>query len=277
MDGLSRVPFGATPTDRERIARLERQVLHERMARIEAEAIAEKGLRDLYESKQRVSLLQKITEIANKSNDVRESIAAALAEMCCALGYDFGNAYLIDGQEKVHGCDAWFAEDEKELADLIRVSREAVFDRGKGLPGSVLADDHIVWTRDLYSISGCHRAEQADMSGMTSAFAMPVRVESEIVAVLECFARKPIVPCAELEWVMNQIGTQLGRVVERQRAWALLQTARHDVLTGLPNRAILAERSSAAFAALPADMGGLAMLVIDLNGFKAVNDRYGHH
>ncbi|WP_172799845.1 bifunctional diguanylate cyclase/phosphodiesterase [Croceicoccus bisphenolivorans] len=271
-------PFGQPPDNTERIARLERQVLRERMARIEAEAIAEKGLRDLYESKQRISLLQKITDIANKSNEVHTSLVSALAEICCTLGYDFGNAYLIEGaQQSACACEAWFAEDETDLALLVAASGNASFDRGKGLPGTVLETGRMVWTRDLDSIPGCTRAQQADACGMTSACAFPVRVETEIVAVLEFFARKPIVESPELTWAMQQIGTQLGRVVERQRAWALLQTARHDVLTGLPNRAILAERSAAAFAALPPDGKGLAMVVLDLNGFKAVNDRYGHH
>ncbi|WP_144096600.1 EAL domain-containing protein [Croceicoccus sediminis] len=260
-----------------RIARLERQVLRERMARIEAEAIAEKGLRDLFESTRRISLLQKITEIANSSNEVNASIKAALDEVCCTLGYDFGNAFMLDGENRICACDTWFVQEPQDFARLVAVSRKAEFEVGQGLPGKVVASGDIVWTRDLYSISGCTRGKEADACGLASACAFPVRVENEIVAVLEFFARKPVHETKELSWLMNQIGTQLGRVMERQRAWSLLQTARHDTLTGLPNRAILADRAQAVFASLPPDKSGMAMLVLDLNGFKAVNDRHGHH
>jgi hypothetical protein len=45
-----------------RLARAERRVVRERAARMEAEAIAEQGLRRLYESQQRLLLLQRITD-----------------------------------------------------------------------------------------------------------------------------------------------------------------------------------------------------------------------
>ncbi|WP_225899851.1 EAL domain-containing protein [Croceicoccus gelatinilyticus] len=269
--------FGEATDTEARIARLERQVLRERMARIEAESIAEKGLRDLFESTQRISLLQKITDIANSSNEVNASIRAALEEICCTLGYDFGNGYLLDGEGRICACDTWFVQEPQDFARLVAVSRKAEFEVGNGLPGKVVAKGDIVWTRELYSITGCTRAKEAEACGLASACAFPVRVENEIVAVLEFFTRKPVHETKELSWLMNQIGTQLGRVMERQRAWSLLQTARHDTLTGLPNRAILADRAHAVFASLPADNTGMAMIVLDLNGFKAVNDRHGHH
>lgn len=51
--------------------------------------------------------------------------------------------------------------------------------------------------------------------------------------------------------------------------------ARHDPLTGLPNRLQLVETVTAAVAtAEPADRIGLGF--VDLDGFKAVNDTYGH-
>lgn len=47
-------------------------------------------------------------------------------------------------------------------------------------------------------------------------------------------------------------------------------------VTGLPNRRALEERLDLAFAALRQQPGQLTLLFCDLNGFKQVNDRYGH-
>jgi len=53
--------------------------------------------------------------------------------------------------------------------------------------------------------------------------------------------------------------------------------ALHDPLTGLPNRSLFAERLSAAITDAQAGGHQLALMVADLNGFKAVNDTLGHH
>jgi diguanylate cyclase len=58
--------------------------------------------------------------------------------------------------------------------------------------------------------------------------------------------------------------------IERLEAkHALARQASHDFLTGLPNRA-------AFLSALQAAKGNVAIVAIDLDGFKPVNDRYGH-
>jgi diguanylate cyclase (GGDEF)-like protein/PAS domain S-box-containing protein len=56
----------------------------------------------------------------------------------------------------------------------------------------------------------------------------------------------------------------------------LAHQALHDHLTGLPNRVLLEERLERAMAAAKRHRRGLAILFIDLDGFKAVNDTHGH-
>ncbi len=52
--------------------------------------------------------------------------------------------------------------------------------------------------------------------------------------------------------------------------------ARHDALTGLPNRALFLDRLHSVLDKRGQDGGGLIVLFIDLDGFKAVNDGFGH-
>ncbi|HZQ34510.1 MAG TPA: diguanylate cyclase [Dehalococcoidia bacterium] len=66
-------------------------------------------------------------------------------------------------------------------------------------------------------------------------------------------------------------------ITERKQAeLELAHRAFHDPLTGLPNRSLLLDRLDQALAQLPRRGAGLALLFIDLDGFKDVNDLCGH-
>jgi len=56
----------------------------------------------------------------------------------------------------------------------------------------------------------------------------------------------------------------------------LERIAHYDALTGLPNRLLLADRMIQAMAQAPRRGMHVAIAYLDLDGFKAVNDRYGH-
>jgi diguanylate cyclase (GGDEF)-like protein/PAS domain S-box-containing protein len=75
-----------------------------------------------------------------------------------------------------------------------------------------------------------------------------------------------------------QVRVAVGHeVTELRRAERELEhRADHDALTGLPNRHRMERELRQAVAQAAQDGGGLAVLYIDLDGFKAVNDRGGH-
>jgi len=64
--------------------------------------------------------------------------------------------------------------------------------------------------------------------------------------------------------------------VRKQAEAKLRETATHDGLTGLPNRNLLMDRIESAMAHARRNQTIVALLFIDLDGFKAVNDTLGH-
>jgi diguanylate cyclase (GGDEF)-like protein len=75
----------------------------------------------------------------------------------------------------------------------------------------------------------------------------------------------------------NCIGISLEDVTRRERlAESFRHQALHDQLTGLPNRAHLHTRLDAALVESEQTGSGVALLVVDLDQFKEVNDALGH-
>lgn len=70
--------------------------------------------------------------------------------------------------------------------------------------------------------------------------------------------------------VMHDITT---RKEDEDRTWKL---ANYDPLTGLPNRLLFADRLSQAVGRAQRAGGRFALLYLDLDGFKPINDRWGH-
>ncbi len=77
--------------------------------------------------------------------------------------------------------------------------------------------------------------------------------------------------------LLQCVATHHAMAIERHRAAELLvHAARHDLLTGLPNRLLLGERLQTALVRARQDGAHLSVLYIDLDQFKEVNDRRGH-
>ncbi|MCU1351549.1 MAG: diguanylate cyclase/phosphodiesterase with sensor(s) [Acidimicrobiales bacterium] len=63
---------------------------------------------------------------------------------------------------------------------------------------------------------------------------------------------------------------------EREASAELRRRATHDPLTGMPNRALLHDRLAFALARMRRNGGSVGVLYLDLDGFKPVNDQFGH-
>jgi diguanylate cyclase (GGDEF)-like protein len=265
------------PHDQLRIARLERRLARERAARHEAETISERATRELYDKQQRLLVLGQVVKAANEATSVERALETALGAICRHCAWPIGHAWLLAPDGQLEPTGLW-AGDRERFAAFRSATDGLRLSAGMGLPGRVLTQRHAVWLLDFAKVIELPRARDAADDGLHTAIGFPLLVGRDVVGVLEFFTERVLEPDAELIDLMAKVGTELGRVVERQQAAEQLQhQATHDSLTGLPNRVLIRDelRRALSRAARRAD-GGAAVFFVDLDGFKSVNDTLGH-
>jgi two-component system, sensor histidine kinase and response regulator len=204
----------------EETLKLKRRSERDRRARLEAEAIAERGLRELYEKKLQIELLGNIAVAASESTCVEDALRFALAGICQTTGWKLSHAYYVhsvaEGKRLV-STGIWYGSDTECTQAFQTTSEATEFDPGIELPGRVLSSGRPALILDLSQHPDFPRAEVASTAGIRAGFAFPVVAGSDLVAVLEFFAGAELAPDGSFLQLMAQIGTVLGRAVERSR------------------------------------------------------------
>jgi two-component system cell cycle response regulator len=90
------------------------------------------------------------------------------------------------------------------------------------------------------------------------------------------FISKPFDVDEALMRIRNMLEIRLLHEDARSAATTLEILAQQDPLTGLANRRLLSKRISAAVANARRTKSAMALIYLDLDGFKAVNDNFGH-
>jgi diguanylate cyclase (GGDEF)-like protein/PAS domain S-box-containing protein len=75
---------------------------------------------------------------------------------------------------------------------------------------------------------------------------------------------------------INYVAMSTDITLMKEHQGQLERNAHYDILTSLPNRVLLADRLSQAMLQCTRHEQSLAVVFLDLDGFKAINDAYGH-
>jgi diguanylate cyclase (GGDEF)-like protein/PAS domain S-box-containing protein len=192
------------------------------------------------ESEQRFAAEHAVARAVAESTTLDEAAARIVRIVCDTVGWESGEVWLLD----------------REQGLLSSASVEGA--RATGLA----------------ELSRARRAPTWDAVGV---YAVPVTLGQTVLGVLEFSSPGLREPDEDLGGTLGVIASQFAQFIERKRSEeALRHQALHDALTGLPNRTLFHDRFRQALELARRGGQPLALLVMDLDSFKDVNDTLGH-
>jgi diguanylate cyclase (GGDEF)-like protein len=226
------------------------------------------------ESEHRAALLATVAEAARSmstldSHRLLETVVGAAV----AAGFDAAELCLFDDaagtwEQVYHQGISVDGYETRQPADV------GLAGRVRRTRRTVVEHDYAAWDEGVDAVRD---------AGFRGTVASPVWSAGELAGVLIAGQRSAGVRPSEVECI-DLLAAQAGAALVVARRFAERQTfeqelrhqATHDPLTGLPNRTLLVDRIEHALA-----IGGRrdvtpAVLFVDLDGFKTINDSLGH-
>jgi len=231
-------------------------------------------------AEQRQDLENAVTLLLADAHSLEEVMPRVIQTICQSLKFAYGARWVVDKNAQLLRCaETWCIPDHKvEAFRIASAARAEAPGRTGGLNRRVWASSTPYWMSNVTRDATLLRRDLALEAGLQHAFAFPILVGGEFYGVMEFFGHGARVRDERIVEISHTVGSQIGQFIARKQAEAHLQFfASHDPLTGLFNRGMFNRRLQQALAQAQRFERTLAILFIDLDGFKLVNDTLGHN
>jgi len=165
------------------------------------------------------------------------------------------------------------------VRDLSRIITrgDANADMRPGLVMQTYAQQKPIVVNDVEVDERVELRKQVLAAGFRSIVALPLLQSNKAIAVFVIYAREKHFFDQEAMCLLNELSNNISfslEYIEKERRLNYL--AYHDALTGLPNRSLLNDRLAQALSYAKRNQRAVAVLFLDIDRFKDVNDSLGH-
>ena len=199
-----------------------------------------------------LQLMESVSRSANVARNPDQALKLGMDSLCAYTGWPLAHAWKMypEGSGELISSHLWVLGSELKSVFLqqtlplksqqINQLLDSDMDRfqeytatmrltaGQELAGTVLQNKKALLVPNLTGDPCFRRRDLAIKLGLMSAFAVPILVRDEVVAVLEFFSLETDTPDEQLTETLEQIGTHLGRVFERFRSGRELILAKDE-------------------------------------------------
>lgn len=233
----------------------------------DAEVRATSFLTSIVSARQEAQLLFELAQTLGNSLSLKETLSVVAVRLKGMIPHDSIVFFVCqDGMlipEYVHGVDY-------DLFSSIRIPL------GQGLSGWVACNEKPIMNGNPAAETS-HLGSASGMSTLQSALCVPLRGRDKVAGVLTLYHRDKNCFTKEHLRMLLAASSKLGVSVENALEYEIAQsTASTDFLTGLPNARSICLHLERELSRVRRTKSPLAVLLCDLNGFKKVNDNFGH-
>lgn len=224
-------------------------------------------------------LIDQATLIASDAQDTTIAMSRCLRLICDTIGWPIGHVYLVKRRETpvLESSRIWYLRYPEKSEKFRRVTEKTTFTKGIGLPGRIWETAKSAWIVNVMKDNNFPRAKEEHDIGVRSAIGFPIACDKAIVAVFEFFSFDVKYFDDELLRTFEIMSEQIGHVFERKDVEKKLSfIAYHDSLTGIGNRVQFERVGEEAMSRAVRHGKKMAIFLLDLDGFKQVNDTFGH-
>ncbi len=172
---------------------------------------------------QRLRIKDAVSRILSEASTMNEAAPQIIKAICETAAWDFGTFWGVERNSDVLACVDMWSPPSIDVSVFAAVTREIKFRRGIGLPGRVWASTTPAWISDVLKDSNFPRGPVATHVGFHGAVGFPIKLDQEVLGVLEFFSRETREQDDEFQEMVANIGTQFGQFIERQRAETALR------------------------------------------------------
>jgi len=232
-----------------------------------AEVRAASFLASIVSARQEAQLLFELAQTVGNSLSLRETLSVVAVRLKQMIPYDSIVFYVCQGEKLVpkylHGVDF-------ELFSGLEIPL------GQGIAGWVAVTEKPIINGNPAAETQ-HLGEARRVSVLQSALSVPLRGRDGVAGVLSLYLREKNAFTKDQLRLLLATSSKLGLSVENALQFEKAQdTASTDYLTGLPNARSICVHMEKEIARSRRAGHSLGVLLCDLNGFKRVNDNYGH-